>query len=122
MTDDPGFYDRAILRLDRITVVLAGLIVIAMTILEGWRGALGSGAGAAFALFSFRTWKRVAAAVTGGTGSRPWSALLIRFTILAATLFVIIRYFGVSAWAVLAGLMVSVAAVIVEIVYELITA
>ncbi len=46
----------------------------------------------------------------------------MRFTIVAGTLFVIIRYLEVSAWAVFAGLLVSVAAVIVEIVYELITA
>lgn len=122
MTDDTGFYDRALRRLDRIALVLAGAVVVAMTVREGWRGALGAGGGAAFALFSFRTWKRVASAVSGETGSRPWSALLIRFAILAATLFVIIRYFGVSAWAVLAGLLVSVAAVVIEIVYELITA
>ena len=122
MTDDLGFYDRSLRRLDRIALVLAGSIVVAMTVREGWRGGLGAGGGAAFALYSFRTWKRVASAVTGETAPRPQSALLVRFTVLAATLFVIIRYFGVSAWAVLAGLLVSVAAVVIEIVYELITA
>jgi hypothetical protein len=122
MTDDPGFYDRALRRLDRIVLALAGAVVVAMAVREGWRGALGAAGGAAFALFSFRTWKKVASAVTGEPVSRPWSALLVRFTIVAATLFVIIRYFGVSAWAVLAGLLVSAAAVVIEIVYELITA
>ncbi len=38
MTDDPGFYDRALRRLDRIVLVLAGAVVIAMAVREGWRG------------------------------------------------------------------------------------
>jgi hypothetical protein len=119
MTDDPGFYDRAIRRLERIGFVLAGAAVVSMAAREGWRGALGATAGAAFSLTSFRNWKRVAGAASGGKSRiGPWPA--IRFLVLAASLFVIIRYFGVSPWSVLAGLFVSVAAVMVEIVFELI--
>jgi len=35
MTDDPGFYDSALRRLDRIVLVLAGAVVIAMAVREG---------------------------------------------------------------------------------------
>ncbi len=119
MTDDPGFYDRAIRRLERIGFVLSAAAVVAMTAREGWRGALGAAAGAAFSLASFRNWKRVADAASGGKARMgPWP--VIRFLVLAASLFVIIRYFGVSPWSVLAGLFVSVAAVLVEIVYEIV--
>ena len=55
MTDDPGFYDRALRRLDRIVLAVAAAVIIAMAMREGWRGALGAAGGAAFALFSFRT-------------------------------------------------------------------
>ena len=119
MSEDPAYYDRALRRLDRFALALAGAAVVGMGIAHGWKGALGAAGGAAFSLGSFRTWKRVAAAVTGDAGARPGTWLVLRYTILAASLFVIIRYFGVSLWSVLAGLLVPMAAVMAEIVCEL---
>jgi hypothetical protein len=43
----------------------------------------------------------------------------VRYLILGAILFAIIKFFEVSAVALLAGLLVPAAAVLVEIIYEL---
>ena len=120
MTEDAAFYDRAIRRMERVALLLAAAAVVFMAVREGWRGALGAAGGAAFSLGSFRTWKNVAAAVGGDKQTRPGWKLLIRFGILAAALLVIIRTFGVSPASVVAGLFVSVAAVLFELACELI--
>jgi hypothetical protein len=119
MSEDPAFYDRAIRRLDRSTFVLAGIAVIGMGALQGWRGALGAAAGAGFSLISLHRWKRIAGALGSQSKARLRLRLLAGYAVIGASLFVIIRYFGVSPTSVIAGLFVSMAAVVVEIVYEL---
>ena len=119
MSDDPAFYERALRRLDRSAMVLAAAAIVAMAFVEGWRGALGAAAGALFSLGSFHRWKRVADAIGSTTKTRLRLRILAGYALLGISLFVIIRYFGVSVRSVVAGLFVSVGAVIVEVVYEL---
>lgn len=121
MSDDPAFYDHALRRLDRIAMVLAVAAVIAMTFAEGWRGTLGAAGGSLFSLASLHRWKRVAGAVGASSKTRLRIRILLGYALLAASVFVIIRYFGVSAWSVVAGLFVSMAAVMLEILFELLT-
>lgn len=89
---------------------------------RGWRGAAGFALGSALAVANYHLWKRVAEAI-GGSGARPKTASAIfmgaRYLILGAVLFAIIKFFEVSALALLAGLLVPAAAVLVEIIYEL---
>jgi len=121
MTENPAFYDRAIRRVDRAALVLAGIAIIGMAALQGWRGALGAAAGAGFSLVSLHRWKRIAGALGSQSKIRLRMRLLAGYAIIGASLFVIIRYFGVSPVSVIAGLLISTAAVVVEIVYELLT-
>jgi hypothetical protein len=121
MTEDPAFYDRALRRLHRGTLFLAGIAVIAMGVLEGWRGALGAAAGAAFSIASLHWWKRLAGSLGSQSKSKLRIRLLIWYAVIGASLFVIIRSFGVSPASMIAGLFVSTAAVVIEIVYELLT-
>lgn len=121
MSEDPAFYDHALRRLNRVSMVLAVTAVVVMTFVEGWRGALGAAGGSLFSLGSLHRWKQVAGALGSNSKTRLRVVVLISYALLAASVFVIIRYFGVSAWSVVAGLFVSMAAVIVEIVYELLT-
>jgi hypothetical protein len=121
VTEDSAFYDHALTRLSRVSVMLALTAVVVMTFLEGWRGALGAAGGALFSLGSLHRWKRVADALGSSSKTRLRIVVLLSYALLSASVFVIIRYFGVSAWSVVAGLFVSMAAVIVEIVYELLT-
>jgi hypothetical protein len=121
MTEDKAFYDRATRRLDRGALVLAGIAVVGMAALQGWRGALGAAAGAGFSLLSLRRWKQIAGTLGSQSKARLRIRLLAGYAVIGASLFVIIRYFGVSPASVIAGLFVSTAAVVVEIVYELLT-
>ncbi len=95
---------------------------MAAAAVRGWRGAVGFALGAALAVANYRLWKRVAAAI-GGPGRKPKTASAIfmgaRYLMLGAVLFVIIKFFEVSALALLVGLLVPAAAVLVEIIYEL---
>lgn len=123
MTVDSAFYDRALRRLDRIALVLAGAAVLVFLAREGWRGALGCGVTAAASLYGLRRMKSVAARAGGEGGPSRTGvavALGLRYLILGAICFVIIKILAVSTAAIFAGLLVSMAAVLVEIVYELI--
>ncbi len=121
MTEDPAIYERAIRRLDRTALVLAGAAVVIMAALEGWRGALGAAGGASFSLASLRRIKRVAGALGSASKNRLRLRLLAGYAVIGASLFVIIRYLKVSPMSVIAGLFVSVAAVMIEILFELFT-
>jgi hypothetical protein len=123
VTEDPAFYDRALRRMARIAVVLAVAATAAAAVRFGWRDALGFGVGAGVSILNFHWWKRVAAGMGDTEEPRhPASAVFLgmRYVLLGAICFVIIKFFGVSYLALLAGLLISVAAVLVEIVYELV--
>jgi hypothetical protein len=124
VTDDPAFYSRALRRMTRIGIVLACVLTLAAGILYGPRNAIGFGFGAALSILNFHWWKGVAAGMGGDTDTprRPASAAFLgmRYVLLGGICFVIIKFFEVSYLALLAGLLISVAAVLVEIVYELI--
>lgn len=84
---------------------------------------MGCAIGAVLSFVNLRLWKRVANSISGdgrvpGTGSPM--LLGMRYLLLGTLIFVIINYFEVSLLAVLAGLLVSVAAVLLEMVYELV--
>jgi len=123
VNEDDAFYHRALLRVDRLSYVLAVILVVGAFAFRGRSWALGSAIGAAVSCLNLWLWKRVARSI-GTEGSRPSGAsatmLGLRYLLMAGAIFVIIKYFEVSLLAVLAGLLVSVAAVILEIVYELV--
>jgi hypothetical protein len=123
-TEDAAFFDRALRRLDRIALVLAAAAVVVFLAREGWRGALGCGFTAAASVYNLRRLKAIAAGVggeggSGRSGAGAAVALGLRYLILGAICFVIIKFAGVSLAAVFAGLLISVAAVLAEILYEL---
>jgi hypothetical protein len=124
VTEDPSFYDRALRRMDHIALFLGTGAVLVFLAREGWRGGLGCGLTAVASIYNLRRLKRVAANLSGGSGNRSGSGaavmLGLRYLVLGGMCFVIIRFLGVSLPAVFAGLLISVAAVLVEIIYELI--
>ncbi len=123
MTAEEAFYTRALHRIDRSALVLAALFVAGVAVRRGWRDAAGCAIGAVLSFINLKLWKRLVNS-TGSPGRSPASAVLLglRYLLLGGVIFVIIKYFEVSLLAVLAGLFVTAAAVIVEIVYELIFA
>lgn len=120
MIDDGVFYARALRRIDRVAWVLAGGVTLGVAVLQGWRAGVGCAIGAVLSFVNLQLWKRVANAVGPEGGGPSATALGLRYLLLGGVIFVIIKYFEVSLLAVLAGLLVSVAAVLLEILYELI--
>lgn len=122
-----GFsFENAIARLPRWILLLAAAGTAVAGIFFG--GAAGSGflAGSIAAWLNLRIVERTVDRVArlagiakpgGGTGT--W--LLIQFTGLILGAFVILRYSGFSMAAAFCGFLVCPAAVVLEIVYELVT-
>lgn len=124
MTHDELFYDRAVRRIRRamLLVAVAGAAVSLWKV--GWAGGIGFLLGAAVSVLSFQWFKELSDALAGFR--RPRGRLIVflglRYLLFGAAGYVIVKFFGVNLPAILAGLLVSAAAVVGEILYELIYA
>ena len=120
----PDFYDRALRRILRMTLALGILGALVALFWRGVNDASGFVIGSSFSLLNFTWWKGLANALGGPSGERPLRGnavfLAARYLVAAALIYVIVRFLGITLAAVLAGLFVSVAAIILEILYELI--
>ncbi len=116
-------YERVVGRITRITagLVVAGSVVAWIT--GGWSWAAGFALGGAVSWLSFRWLKQVVGAI--GT-ERPPSNLaskgVMRYLIIGAAAGVLLKYTAISLRAGVVGLLVSSAAVLVEIVIQLVQA
>ncbi len=124
MTPDELLYDRAVRRI-RFAMALVTVAGVAVSLwMAGWAGGVGFLLGAAASALSFQWFKELAEAVSGLR--RPRVRLIVflglRYLLFGAAGYVIVRFFGVNLPAILAGLLVSAAAVVGEILYELIYA
>ncbi len=117
-------YDQVV---QRITWIIGGLGIAGVTVaflIGGWSSGAGFGLGAGVSWLSFRWLKQV---VVGSVGvERPasnlaWKAVM-RYVLIGWVGYVIVKYTVVNLRAALAGLLISTAAVIVEILIELIYA
>jgi len=118
---DPAFDARVLRRIQWIILALGVAGSIALTIARTWRVGGGFLMGAAISYVSFWRWQQVVNAL-GTKPARRSLFWMLRFLLLAALAYVIIRFARIDLKAALAGLLVSAAAVIIEIVYELIYA
>jgi len=122
---DEVHFDRALGRIRRAMLWLSLAGSAAAWLLYSWQHGAGFLAGALASLANFR-WLHQLAASLGEGGQRlrrrvMWF-LVLRYLLLGAAGYVIVKIFGLNLVAALAGLFVAVAAVILEIVYELIYA
>ena len=124
-----GFEDRAIERIQRWTVALGIAGSAAGTVAFGWRWGLAFLLGASASWLNFRWLKRFVTALsqmTAAAKSPPRKRVAVifglRYLILAAGAYAIVNYSELSLAAALAGLFVAVAAVIVEILFEIVYA
>jgi ATP synthase I chain len=121
MDPDRQFLERAVGRIWKamFAISLGGVIVA-----FAWRGfawAAGFALGSAVSWLNFR-WLKQLVYTLGSDRARPRSAvkLGLRYLLLGVGAYVMLKYSWVSQPAALAGLFVSVAAVIVEILFELV--
>ncbi|HEV3196461.1 MAG TPA: ATP synthase subunit I [Bryobacteraceae bacterium] len=118
---DEGYYQRAEARIARVIMALAAVGAITMLIWRGWAWGVGFALGAGASWLGFHWLRQVVRAVSGEGRPRRRLALLggLRYLLLGSGAYVIVKYSPISLAAGLAGLFVSAAAVIVEILFEL---
>lgn len=123
---DDEFYERALRRIYRIIVVLG----LAGSVVGAWYGGVwwGAGflAGAAGSFISFHSLHRLAGALgpqseDPGMARRAW-LFGMRYVLIGAAAYGILKYSEIRVEALVAGLLVAVGAVLVEILFELIYA
>ena len=122
---DSAFFERAYQRLFRMMAALPILGTPVALYRGSWRAGLGFLIGAAFSVANFRWLKQLADALgRKGPPRKMWHAVLFggRYFLFGAACYVIVKVFGISLLAVLLGLFVAAAAVILEIIYELLYA
>jgi hypothetical protein len=117
--------ERALARIFRVTLALTAAGAAAYFALGGWRSGLGFLLGAAIALANFRWLKRTVYALGEVAGGKPPRArvavfLGLRYLLLGLTAYAILRFSEISLTACLVGLFAPTAAVILEILIELI--
>jgi len=120
MVDELGF-DRATRRIARFLawVGVAGTALAGAA--GGWKWAVGFLAGAVAAWFNFHWLKRLVGALGG---ERKYSSfrLALRYFFLGGCGYVIVRFSSIPAPAIVAGLFVLIAAIFIEILFELVYA
>jgi len=120
MTPTSDIYQRTIQRVVRLIVVIGLLGSIAAAIVKGPRFGAGFLLGASLSWVSFWRWKKIVDALGGASRRRSAWVWLLRFALLIGAAYVIVKYLEVPPAAVFIGLLVSAAAVIVSMIYELI--
>jgi hypothetical protein len=116
------FYERALrrVRLFAIAVGLTGTVAVLMV--RGTRPAAGFLMGATLSILNFRGLSMLVQVLGGSAKPGPLAALLValRYVLIGSAIYVIVRFLGVTAEAVVWGLLAAFAAVILEILFEFI--
>jgi hypothetical protein len=97
-----------------LTVVLGTVGAAAVLVRLGVRDALGFLVGAGLSYLSFRSWVRLAANL-GASGSAVFLAL--RYVLIGVAIYAIIEGLGSTPGALIVGLLVSFAALILELLW-----
>ncbi len=125
MTNQPDefVYARAMRRASRLMLALGAAGAAAAFAWRGWTWGAGFVLGAVASWLNFR-WLKGVADSFGGKRPRAYVMVFgtLRYVLLVASAYAILRYSPISLPAALAGLFVAVAAVIVEAVFELVYA
>jgi hypothetical protein len=127
MDPDQVFFDRALARIHALIAFLTIAGLIAAALHGGWKWAAGFLLGAAASWLNFRWLKQMVNSLGPQSAGNPPRArvavfLGLRYVLLAAAGYVILNYSAISLAAGLLGLFVPAAAVILELLFELIYA
>jgi hypothetical protein len=118
---DERFFERALERIARAAFAIAAGGAIAVTVWKGWAWGVGFAIGAVASWLNFRLLKQIVDALgrTRPVRKRLVAMAGLRYALLGGGAYVILHFSPVSVTAALIGLFVAVAAVIVEICFEL---
>ncbi|HEY6390070.1 MAG TPA: hypothetical protein VIX89_02260 [Bryobacteraceae bacterium] len=115
-------YEQIIRRISRIILVLALLGASILALIKGVRIGFAFLIGCGVSYLSFWGWQQLASALGPAPKKRSSWVFTIRIIVLGALACVIIKFLGLDLAAAVTGLLVSAAAVILELIYELIYA
>ena len=113
-------YARVVSRITRAMLAIGAAGSVALGARQGWRFGLGFLLGAGLSYLSFWRWQKVVESLGETPGRQRAMGMVVRFGLLAAGAYGIIKYLEVNPVAVLFGLLVAAAAVLVSLVLELI--
>ena len=120
--NDAFDFDRAAARIARNMLWLAAAGALTCWVAAGWRWAAGFLLGAAISLVNYLGLKRLVEGLGGQTPGRRSIGgfrFALRFLVLAAGAYVILRFSPINVLAVLMGLFVLIGAVFVEAAFEI---
>lgn len=120
MNPTPDIYQRTIRLVLQLIIAIGVGGAITFAIIKNLPFGAGFLLGASLSALSFWRWKKVVDAIGATRKQRSAWVWLLRFAILAGAAYVIVRYLEVTPAAVFLGLLVSAAAVIIAMIYELI--
>lgn len=117
-------YERASERIGRFMIVIAVLGTGAAFAARGWTWGAGFLMGSLISGLNFRWLRRLVESLGGGAdGPRPRTHrslfLALRYLLVAGAAYVILRYSPINLTAVITGLFVLIAAVFVEVIFEI---
>jgi hypothetical protein len=117
------FYRRALQRIRWTAALVALAGAAAWAAGQGFRPAAGFLLGSVLSALNFRGIEMLAGAMGSSKSPRAFAALLMvfRYALAGGALYVIVRILGFAPLPVLAGLLVPFGAVVLEILYELIS-
>jgi len=116
------FYDRVVRRLSRMIPALGLIGAISVAVLRGIPSGFAFLIGAAVSFASFWGWRHLVDAFGPNPKKRNPAFFVFRMVALAAGAWVIIKFLGLNVAAAALGLLVSAAAFVLEIIFELIYA
>ena len=125
MNNDTEFYDRALVRILWVGMALGGGGTVYALVRYGSRAAIGVLVGALLSLFNFHSLRRIAEGLGAGSGAPLGGSAAffgLRYFMVGGAVYVIVKILKIGLMPVFAGLFASAAAIIVEILYELIYA
>jgi hypothetical protein len=125
MTDsDDLLFERAEQRISKGIFVISAIGVVAAWLWRGWPSAAGFALGAAVSWLNYRWLKQVVDVLASRRPTRKRIALVagLRYLLLGGGAYAILHYSPVSVGAALTGLFAAVAAVIVEMLFQLVYA
>ena len=122
---DEKYLTSAVARMYRSMAVMSIVAVPALLLWRGWRWGLGFALGAVASWLNFRWLRNLVDSLGQAASGKPprnRAAILLglRYVLLAAAGYAILNLSEISLTAALVGLFVSAAAVIIEILYQLI--
>ena len=119
---DDRFYQQALARIGKAMIAIAAAGLIVASAWGGWKYGVGFALGSAVSWLNFRWLQQIVDALGATRPTRKRVAVLagMRYALLGGGSYVILRYSSVNLMAAMVGLFVAVAAVIVEICFELV--